>query len=820
MLPHLRYALRGLGRRPGVLVAVVSTLGLGVGVNTALFSIVETVLLRPLPVPHAEHLVAIDPARSGAGRGTWALDDFRVMATDTSTLIGVAAGWTTTIQAELSDLSDLNVAFVSDNFFSLLGIHAAFGRTFTPLDRREAGTTPVVVLSAAFWRRAFGSSQTVLGRTIQLRGEPFRVIGVAPEAFHGVSLSAIPDLWAPISTIPLLNIDMLSVGNRVNPSVAVFNVFGRLRPGVTIEHASADLELSVQRMESMGRASRSMEPGLPPDRLMSMVPLTEAAGGTSRAGLIRLLRFVVVVVVLTLLLACVNVANVLLVRAQERERELAIRTALGASQMRLVRQSITEGALLAVAACITGIVAAYLALRLVARFTLPGRIALSRIDVHLDASAVIFSAALAAVTAFAFSMAPAIRAARTNALEALRHRSTSGPALHARAALLSAQVAISLALLAAAALFLRSVREGLRSDLGFDPRPLAAVSVSPKFSGRHAENIRPYYQVINDMRGVPGVIDVAASTQVPLGHAAVRPFGPGPFTRTASDSANTVMTGIGNIAGDYFRTMGVPLMVGRGFTDADDPNAERVVILNSSAARVLWPGQSPIGKQVHSRGLTYTVVGVARDTKYTSLSNVHMPVAFVPISQEDFFAPVSFVVRSERPTDALAVLRRVVHDDAPDLKTPDLAGFGPRLISDQIESILAPQRFGAVLLSAFAILGLLVSGVGIYGTVAYSVTCRTAEIGIRIALGARPQHVLSLVVAESVRAVGVGIVAGGIAIVFVARLLAHFLVVISPWDWVSLSSSLAIVFVAAIAAAVVPSRRAVRIDPAFAIRES
>lgn len=816
----IRFALRALGRRPGFVLAIVLTLGLGIGANTAAFSLVQALILRPLAVADPDQLVAIYAAGHDTPYGGDTFAMYQELAAHNSTLAGTSAYDVSKLpMGDDARSQEINVALVTDNYFKVLGVRPALGRTMLPDDPKGAGRNPVVVLSDALWRSHFGANVSVIGTQIHINSLPMTVIGVAPGKFRGTDLTNIPDLWMPVSMVPLLKLEMMSQPGGVNPDLPFFKIFARIAPGVDHRRAVADITTIARHVDTSSPFT-GLRPGESP--LISVIPLTESAAIRGRTQLLRFVKLLIGVVVLTLLLACLNIANLLVVRAGERARELGVRAALGASAYRLVQQLFTESLMLALVGAGVGIIVAIITLRVFSTFTLPGEIALDRVDLGLNPRVLAFTCGIALLTALGFGLTPAIRASRVYANEAIRNRGGELLALHRRGALLAIQVAISLVLLVGAGLLLRSVRAGFDTNIGFDPRPLAAVSVRPRNEGTHDGNIRDYMAIVTEAKHMPGVSYAAVATDVPLSPTVPRAFAAG--ADSAARGGPTVMMGVNHIAGEYFKTLGVPVVMGRPFTSQDGPKAQRVLIVNQSAARALWPGQSPLGKLVHGRwfmtlSFTYTVVGVVRDTKYSSLQDQRVPYAYVPMAQEDFAARgITFLARSGQPRAVLAPLQRAVTAIAPDLKSPEFTYLRPRLVSEQIDMLLAPQRLGAILLSGFAVIALCISAVGIYGTVAYATSRRTTEIGIRMALGAQSTDVLRLILFETAMAVVVGIGLGVASASLMTKLLTQWLYKVAPLDPFSFVTAVAIVAVMAIAASLVPSLRAVRVDPAEAIR--
>jgi predicted permease len=557
-----------------------------------------------------------------------------------------------------------------------------------------------------------------------------------------------------------------------------------------------------------------------------------AAAVRDRGTLLRFLRILVAVAGLTLLLACMNVANLLVVRARERSREIGVRLALGASASRLVRQLLAESVMLALAGGVAGVAVAVLTMRVFSTYTLPGSINLERLDVHLNLRVLAFTCGISLLTALAFGLAPALRTARTNVVDVIRDRTSVGPSGRRRGVLIVVQVAISLVLSVNAGLLIRSVSAGLDTSIGFDPSAIAALTMAPQLDGEYADVVRENEAVVDALGEEPAIAAAAAATHVPLSRYRKRLFGPGPKTEGSpgTSSPGSVLVGGNHVSEHYFDVLGIPVVQGRAFTRQDRPGAQRVAILNESAARALWPGESPIGKLVHGQlfgpiSFTYVVVGVVRDTKYAGLQDKRVPFVYVPLAQEEApGAAITLIARGRSAAAAPAVLsliRRTAAAISPELKVgSNTSGPAARLVSEQVAVLLMPQRFGAALLSAFSLLALCVAGVGIYGTVAYAVSRRTTEIGIRMALGARTVNVLSVVLIDTGVAVAVGMAVGLLGAGLTAALVRRLLYGVGPFDPMSLAAALLVTVLMAIVAAVAPSWRSVHIDPVRAIRAS
>ncbi|HEX5436434.1 MAG TPA: ABC transporter permease [Gemmatimonadaceae bacterium] len=832
IMQDLRFAIRSLGRRPGLVTAVVLTLALGVGANTAIFSLLDAVLLHPLPaVARTDEVVAI--YRAGSGRTPYqgvSYPLFQAMADHTRSLRALAADAGTTAAVRIAGRAEeLDIRCVSGNFFSLLGLRAQAGRLLTPSDDDVPGAHAVVVLSDAMWTSAFNRRPSAVGSTIRIGERPFTIIGVAPRGFRGTSLSGAPQLWVPVTMLTSLGTGGLlaTIGTHAYtlPSFTFFSLVGRLRPTVTPSAAAAELTTiakNVQR-QAAGRSgargngvvtfdSRGHVVHATPR--ISVVPIVQAAALADRGSLVRFVTILVVVVALTLLIACVNVANLMLVRGSERAHELGVRAALGASRSRIARALFIESLLLALLGAAAGIGVGLLTMHLLSAFTLPGGIRLDRVDLSLDGRVLAFAVALAIATALLFGLVPALRSSRADLAAVIAARGT-GKRRAPRGILAGVQVALSLLLLVGAALFARSLRAGLTTDLGFDPRPIAAVDVELDLHGysTHARSAAYFDEAMARARRIHGVTAVAIASQVPLGRLLEFPLkGLPPADGTPADS--TISAGFVAISPEYFSVLGVPLVRGRAFTRADTHDAPAVVMVNEAAARAFSPAGAILGKTLGMLGGDGArVVGIVRDTKYGSVRDEHIPVVFVPITQGNPMPVTSIITRSEHPAATLAALRRTVAAIDPNVSIDN-----PRLVRDQIDTVLMPQRFGATLLGIFALISLCVSAVGIYGVIAYGVSQRAPEIAVRIALGARHMDILRLVLLRTAVAVVVGGVVGLAASVAASRTLARFLYGITPLDATAFLGAVLLLAIAAAVASCTPAVRATRIDPMTTLR--
>ena len=816
LVQDFRFAARSLRRRPGLVAAVSVTLALGIGANTAIFSLIDAVLLHPVPVRQPEAVVtAFHRLNERVTYEAFPFPLFRSLASNVRSFDGLAGFHVMDIGARIGGrMEQVQTAGVSGNYFDVLGLRPQAGRLLHASDDGPAGGNPVVVLSDQAWMRFYGRSPEAIGSTVHAGGHPYTVVGVTPRGFRGTDLTAAPQLWFPIAMSTSLGEGGLFAersGESVYETTAFgwVEIVGRMRPGGTQSAAGSVLfSRTLGYWRSLGGAGAAGR-----DTMAAPVSVLSLAGSAALGDRDNLVRFVLIlsaVVVLTLLIACVNVANLLIIRGTERTRELAVRAALGASRGRLTRQAFLESTILALIGAGAAVGVGLVGMRLLTAFALPGGVALEQLGLGLNWRVLAFTAAAASGAAFTFGLLPALRAGRTGTSAMLRGHggnTTRG----ARGVLVVAQAAISVALLVGAGLFIRSLQAGLATDLGMDPRGLAAVTVDLSLYGYTPERRRAFYRnAVDRARALPGVESAAIGTQVPLARLNRLPMTP----IAARDGAQSrVSVGFINVSPEYFDVIGVPLVRGRNFTAGDDATAPRVAIVNESAARQLAPGTDIIAREVRMLGtIRYTVVGIVADTKYASVRDSAVPAMFTPVAQPTGMA-ASLIVRAGNARAILPSLTQLVREMDPDLPVRDV-----RVVSNQINAALMPQRFGATLLGVLALVALCISTVGIYSVVAYGVSQRTKELGIRIALGANRRHIVRVVAMRSALAIGAGIAVGTAAIGLTSRGLEQFLYGVTRLDIVAFAAAIAVLGIAAAAACLAPVRKALRVDPMAVIR--
>jgi putative ABC transport system permease protein len=799
MLHDLRFAFRQLLKSPGFTLVAVITLALGIAASTAIFSVVDAVLLHPLPYPDSERIVSVSQTTRSTGLSTqdaspanfidWAAQNSVFSA------IACARGW----QANLSGGEQperVRATMASSQFFALFGAKPILGRAFGPEDARP-GNAHVAVLSQALWSRRYGADRNVAGRDMILDGEKFTIIGVMPNNF---SPDDYGELWVPspwdVPTHPLSpNENPRGFRDR-----SYLDAWARLKPEVTLARAQAEMSTIAQRLEKQ-------YPDADQDTGAAVVPLQEEMVGGLRPMLLTLLGAVGFV----LLIACANVANLLLARAASRSREMAVRTALGASRFRLIRQLLTESALLAVLGGALGILLALWALPLLISLSPPeiGQFA----DIGLNGQVLAFSLLASILTGALFGLAPAFFASRSNPNESLREgeRGSSLGKNSGRSALIAAEIALSLILLVAAGLLMKSFVRLTQVNPGFNPDRLLIFNIGLASSADPARQASFYSEVVERLRAVPGVQSAAAVSRLPLaGGNSSRSFNiPG--------SSQSYSADIRVSTPDYFKTMGIPLLQGRNFTAHDSGGSLSVAIINQAAAANIFPGQNPIGKSLTNFGPAMAklqIVGVVGNVRHVALETAERPEVYLPLAQAQW--PSMFIALRSTVSHPLSLIPAVQSAVWSIDRNVPLAN--PRTMQDVLAHSVLRRKFAMLLLSIFAGLATLLAAVGLYGVISYSVVQRTKEIGIRMALGGQRADMLGMVLRQSGTLVLIGMLAGIPLALAASRLLGAMLYGVGATDVVTYLLVIALLAAAAFLASIIPAFRAAKVDPMIALR--
>ncbi|MCI0658091.1 MAG: ABC transporter permease, partial [Acidobacteria bacterium] len=791
----LKYALRNLRNSKGFTAVAVTALALGMGANTALFSIVYAVLLRPLPFPQAGRLVAVweDHQKRGGPEREWTNPaNFYDWADRSHSLEAMFAldGWGPTLTGE-GDPERIAVARVTQGMFDTLRVTPQSGRAFTAAEDQPGGER-VVLLSQGLWKRRFGGQASLVGRSIQLNGNPFLVVGILPEGFK---VPMIPDTEA---ITPMQ-------ARRDGRGNAYIRVVARLKEDTTRDVAQAE-------MNHIAAGIGKEHPDTNADVGIVLVGLQEELAGPARPALLVLMG----AVGLVLLMACANVANLLLARASARRKEIAVRIALGAGRGRLVRQLLTESVLLSAAGGLGGL---FLAVWGVAALKtgLPEGFA-QQFSVSLDRWVLGFTALLSVLSGIIFGIVPALQASRPNVSEQLKEggRSAAGVAGHGRMrhALAAVEVGLSLMLLVGAGLLLKSFATLVSENPGFDVRNLVKLDLllPPVKYPDPAQAAAFYERLVESVRGLPGVSAADVTTSTPFADSNSdtgfriegRPEPP-PGVRVAAWYRQ--------VSTDYLKTMGIPLVRGRLFDSRDSAQAPRVVLINESMAREYWPGENPVGKRIGSTTKWREIVGVVGNVRHFGLDGQEPPAMYLPVTQVP--SPgMTLVVRSKaEPASVIAAVRRAVWSMDRDLAPADVG-----TMEREIRGSLADRRFTLLLIGLFAALALVLAVVGVYGVTAYSVSQRTHEIGVRMALGAQKGHVLKLVLRQGLLLTGAGVIPGVFGALALTRVMKGLLFGISPTDPATFAWVVTLLFAVSASACYVPARRAARMDPVRALR--
>jgi predicted permease len=812
----LRYAARTLRHNPGFAFLTVLTTALGIGATTAVFSAVDGILLKPLPFPQPDRLVTVWSAnpRQGDEPFTSSPPDFRELASaQTGTVQSLAAFYTTALTLAVGADEPIRVsgARVSPILFATLGVRARRGRAFLPSEG-EHGSHRVLVISDGLWARAFERDSAIVGKTVTLDREPFTVVGVMPTDFRFPERRT--EAWVPLA---------FEAGNALNTRGNYFlQIVGRLAPDATVAQAQAALHRVASRV-----AAEHPEGSMATVRL---VPLQDQLVG---AGLRSALLAFLGAIALVMLIACVNVASLLLARGAARHRELAVRTGLGASMGRLVRQLLTESLLIGTLGGIIGVLLAVVGVTLLRS---AGPADLPRLDeVGVDGRALAFMTVLSVATAVAFGLAPALQASRADVTVMLRdggRTSASAARRRAREGLVAVQMALAMVLLVGAGLLIRSFAEVARVDPGFRVENVLTMSV-PLPRSQYPEGTRMWAfigQVLERVRALPGVRSAAATTALSLGGGYWGKLVSFADRAPATSLDQVAQVGYRVVTRGYFETMDVSVRGGRVFDETDRTGAPGVAVVNETAAKKFWPGRSPIGSTIWMgppepllssrlpasyRFPRLRVVGVVADERFMALDQP--PIAEVYQVEKQVTERGSekyLVLRTDADPIALAAaVRREVRALDPYQPVADVA-----TMSQLVRGALAQRRFGTTLLVAFAAVALLLATVGLYGVVAYSVAQRRQEFGIRMALGASARRVVTLVVGQGLRPVLAGATAGLIAAVFLTRLMSSMLFGVTPGDPLTIVAVAFVLAAVALVASAVPARRALRVHPAEALR--
>ena len=824
----VRYAARVLRKQPGFTAAAVITLALGIGANTAIFSLINATLLQRLPVANRDRLVYVWRGNVG---GVFPYPLYASLRDNNRVFDGFAVWGGITASLNADNVTDLvQGVIVTGNLFDTLGVRAERGRLLSRTDDATVGGHPVAVISHGLWQTRFAARSDVIGHDILLNGHSFTIVGVVSREFRGPQLGGQqPDLYVPMMMQAVMRPPRAAYSGEMNPDLLNHRtnswLFGvaRLKPGMTPEQARADLiPIEAAYVSTVGPGARAQG--------VAVLPVDE--GNPAQRQRMRMLALLLGGVVgAVLLIACANIANMLLARAAARRREFAVRLALGASAGRLFRQLLTESVLLSLVGGLLGLGLAWAVARAVAAAPPPRGALPLAVEFAIDSRVLMFSFALSVLTGIIFGAAPARRATKPSVVPALKDAAADsaehGRRLSLQKTLVVVEVALSMLLLIPAGLFVRSLQAARAIDPGFDVDRIVSAPLSINLLRYTSAQGREFYrQTIERAQRLPGV-EAAGVARVPILTGTARMLGflvegqPGPdndfmfseggaITRSRNQiNANVVSPG-------FFKTMGIPLMSGRDFGDQDAANSPRVVVINEATAKMHFGNANPLGRRVSFRGQKgpwHEVVGVVSDSKYAMLGEEAARMVFMPVAQNHETGMTLYVRTSIPPEAVIGSLRREIQALEPNLPVPDIA-----TMSDTVATSLFAPRLGAWLIALFGGLALLLAAIGVYGVLSFSIARRTREMGIRFALGANVGQVFLLVIRDGMMLVAVGVAIGMTAGLLAARSLASFLYGVSTSDLATFVVSTLVLLTVALVACMIPAKRAMGVDPIVALR--
>jgi predicted permease len=814
LIQDVRYGLRTMRRNPGFSLAAILSLSLGIGANTAVFSLMDAVMLRMLPVHNPERLVIF--AHRGDGEPSTGSNYplYETLRTQSNSFQGALAFWAIGMKLRSgSATASVDGQFVTPNYFSVLGVQPILGRTFSEADSEEA----VAVISHRLWKRSFAGSTDVLGKTVTVNGVPLTIIGVHPPEFFGVRPGGSIEVSVPLGLQRRISPEFED-RRAVRGGTWDLCIVGRLRDGVSVESARAEAEVLVRPwVQEVVRPELSGRRGS-----WERVELLPGGSGldTLRRQFSKPLRVLMGVVGLVLLIACANIANLLLARSASRRREIALRVSIGAGRFRLVRQLLTESIVLAALGGIVGLFLAIWAARLLVAFLSTGG-GLLVLNVNPDLRVLTFTLAISLVTAIVFGLAPALRATSLELSASLKeHSAGQGSVMRGgtlRRLLVAGQVGLSLLLLIGASLFLRSLINIRGLDPGFNPDQLLLVNFDPSGTGYRGDRLSAYYrQVLERITSLPGVRSASLSSLKPLsGDDSERFFNASDYTPRSTDDQ---VVKVNSISPRYFETMGIPVVEGRQFSNSDSSGSAKVAILNQAAARQYFGNRSAVGAIFRlgrdSVGPPIEVVGVVRDSKQKDLRDQPPRMVYFPLDQVPQPHTVAEVRTAGDVSGVVAGLRQAIVAVNSEIPVKSI-----KTVREQVNAGLVQERLLATLSSVFGLLALLLASIGLYGVISYTVTMRTSEIGIRMALGAHRLSIITTVLREAGILVCAGVAVGVLAAIGVTRVLGKMLFGLTPTDPLAFLIASVTLLAVAGSAAFIPARRASRIDPIAALRE-
>jgi predicted permease len=808
----IRFGARMLTKDPGFAAVAVLTLALGVGANTAIFSIVNGLMLRPLPISHPQQVTYLSDTLSYSEFAEIGAQTADVFSDEAGIIFGGVSGFENGTDGLTVDgkTEPIQTAFVTGNFFTMLGIAPLQGRLILPSEGVTAGADPVVVLGYRYWKARFRADPSIVGKKGTINGHPVTIVGIAPKGFQGITPIIEMQAYLPLG---MATLDTDGSANFLSdPKVRDLLVVARLKAGISSDKAQPVLRVVGQRL--LRQNPRTGE-----GSTLRAIPLRPPGMMNPPDLLPRIATLFLILPALVLILACINVANLLLVRATAREREMAVRTALGASRGRLIRQLLTESVLLSLLGCVAGLAIGMDASRAISALPLETELPIV-LDFPLDWRVFAYGSGAALLTGIVAGLFPALRVSLGNLRDVLHAsgRTSTGGRQRLRSILVAVQVGGSLALLIVAGLFLRSLRGTQKADLGFDPQNVLNLTLDPHEIGYDKkQGIAFYKELLRRVRSMPGVESASMASAIPLGETVSGDDlqVPGYQIAQAQPASHALYCAVspGN-----FKTMGIPLLRGRDLRDTDGENAPQVAVINEAMANRFWPHQDPIGKQfLRSSDAKHPIeiVGVVKNTRLSQLYGPFEEAFYVPYAQS-YTSSEIFQVRTT--VDPQTMSRRII--DIAHSIDPTMPVSGVRTMARALRGIngLLLFELAAGLTGALGILGLTLAVVGVYGVMSYSVSRRTPEIGIRMALGAEPRQVLGMIFRQGSILIASGLMVGLLAAFAAGRLVSDFLVGITPNDPITYTGVSLLLTSIALLASYVPARRGTRVDPMVALR--
>lgn len=810
MIKDFRYAMRGLLKRPGFVAVAVITLALGIGANTAIFSLANTALLRSLPVDRPEEIVAVAVRGKNDSLSAFSYPNYLDFRDRNDVLSGLLIYRFVPLSLGRGGLNERIWGYeVSGNYFDVLNVRAIKGRTFLPEEDKTPLTHPVIVLSYDSWQKRFGGDPDIVGNDVLLNNHHFRVIGVAPEGFKGTEFVYSPEVWLPVSMLEWAEPGAAWLNKRASRN---FLGVGRLKNGVSSRQAEASLNLLAQQLakeypdDNAGQTIKIGPPGF-------VVP-------DLRGAVVSFTWVLMAAVALVLLVTCVNLAGLMLARGTERRREIAIRLAVGANRMRLIRQLLTESLLLSLAGGAAGALLALGILKLLLALKPPIDFPLA-FDVGIDRRVLLFSLVASLASGAVFGLAPALQATRPNLLGALKDTSAQAGAVKTRmrSVLVVAQIAISLVVLISAGLVVRTLQQLQTMNPGFVTQNGLTMSFDLRLQGYDAPRGQQFYrQLVERVQTLPGVESAAIANYIPLSlnYNSANTFVEG---APPERGENLPVTMVATVGPAYFKTMGTPILHGREFTEQDQDKTEPVAIVNETFVRRLMQNVTAgeaIGRRLSLGGVGgpfLRIVGVAGDGKYFNIAEDARPFVWTPMSQKYSSSGLLVVRTRSDPAALIAPVRSQVQS-----LDENLPLFDVKTLAEHMKFALFPSKVAAIVLGAFGLVALMLSAIGVYGITSYAVAQRTREIGVRLALGAQLPDVLRLILRQGLKLTVIGVVIGLFAAYLATRAISSVLYGVRATDPVTFSLVSLLLVSVALIACYVPARRATKVEPLIALR--